>query len=127
MKILVNGNTVKEMVFEKVVKVREFKKVELVKEISFNNKEIGIANKVIEHIKRNKLAYARLVLITDIMLHFDIVIYANGFETSLDRVGNQILNMLMSFAKWGYLAMGIKDMVTTLINGGNMKNVFTTQ
>lgn len=127
MKILVNGNTVKEMVFEKVVKVREFKKVELVKEISFNNKEIGIANKVIEHIKRNKLAYARLVLITDIMLHFDIVIYANGFEASLDRVGNQILNMLMSFAKWGYLAMGIKDMVTTLINGGNMKNVFTTQ
>ncbi|CEN75615.1 Uncharacterised protein [[Clostridium] sordellii] len=127
MKILVNGNTVKEMVFEKVVKVREFKKVELVKEISFNNKEIGIANKVIEHIKRNKLAYARLVLITDIMLHFDIVIYANGFEASLDRVGNQILNMLMSFAKWGYLAMGIKDMVTTLINCGNMKNVFTTQ
>ena len=122
MKILVNGNTVKEMVFEKVVKVREFKKVELVKEISFNNKEIGIANKVIEHIKRNKLAYARLVLITAIMLHFDIVIYANGFEASLDRVGNQILNMLMSFAKWGCLAMGIKDMVTTLINGGNMKN-----
>ncbi|CEO04868.1 Uncharacterised protein [[Clostridium] sordellii] len=122
MKILVNGNTVKEMVFEKVVKVREFKKVELVKEVSFNNKEIGIANKVIEHIKRNKLAYARLVLITAIMLHFDIVIYANGFEASLDRVGNQILNMLMSFAKWGCLAMGIKDMVTTLINGGNMKN-----
>ena len=127
MKILVNGNTVKEMVFEKVVKVREFKKVELVKEVSFNDKEIGIANKVIEHIKRNKLAYARLVLITDIMLHFDIVIYANGFEASLDRVGNQILNMLMSFAKWGCLAMGIKDMVTTLINCGNMKNVFTTQ
>ena len=127
MKILVNGNTVKEMVFEKVVKVREFKKVELVKEVSFNDKEIGIANKVIEHINRNKLAYARLVLITDIMLHFDIVIYANGFEASLDRVGNQILNMLMSFAKWGYLAMGIKDMVTTLINCGNMKNVFTTQ
>lgn len=122
MKILVNGNTVKEMVFEKVVKVREFKKVELVKEVSFNNKEIGIANKVIEHIKRNKLAYARLVLITAIMLHFDIVIYANGFEASLDRVGNQILNMLMGFAKWGCLAMGIKDMVTTLINGGNMKN-----
>ncbi|CEP39565.1 hypothetical protein [Paraclostridium sordellii] len=122
MKILVNGNTVKEMVFEKVVKVREFKKFELVKEVSFNNKEIGIANKVIEHIKRNKLAYARLVLITAIILHFDIVIYANGFEASLDRVGNQILNMLMSFAKWGCLAMGIKDMVTTLINGGNMKN-----
>lgn len=122
MKILVDGNTVKEMVFEKVVKVREFKKVELVKEVSFNNKEIEIANKVIEHIKRNKLAYARLVLITAIMLHFDIVIYANGFEASLDRVGNQILNMLMSFAKWGCLAMGIKDMVATLINGGNMKN-----
>ncbi|CEO29265.1 hypothetical protein [Paraclostridium sordellii] len=31
MKILVNGNTVKEMVFEKVVKVREFKKLSWLK------------------------------------------------------------------------------------------------
>ena len=122
MKILVNGNTVTEMICEKVVKVREFKKVELVKEISFSNKDVSIANKVLDHIKRNKKVYARLIIMTAIMLHFDIAIYASGFESSLDRVGNQILNMLMSFAKWGCLGMGIKDMITTLINGGNMKH-----
>ena len=122
MKLLVNGNTVTEMICERVVKVREYKNVELVKEVSFDNKEVSIANKVLDHIKRNKKVYARLIIMTAIMLHFDIVIYANGFEASLDRVGNQILNMLMSFAKWGCLGMGIKDMVTTLINGGNMKN-----
>lgn len=122
MKILVNGNTVTEMICEKVVKVREFKKVELVKEISFNNEDVSIGNKILDHIKRNKKVYARLIIMTAIMLHFDIVIYASGFESSLDRVGNQILNMLMSFAKWGCLGMGIKDMITTLINGGNMKH-----
>ncbi|WP_278683146.1 hypothetical protein, partial [Paraclostridium bifermentans] len=88
----------------------------------FSNEDVSIANKVLDHIKRNKKVYARLIIITAIMLHFDIVIYASGFESSLDRVGNQILNMLMSFAKWGCLAMGIKDMITTLINGGNMKH-----
>lgn len=122
MKLLVNGNTVTEMICERVVKVREYKNTKLVKEVSFDNKEVSIANKVLDHIKRNKKVYARLIIMTAIMLHFDIVIYANGFEASLDRVGNQILNMLMSFAKWGCLGMGIKDMVTTLINGGNMKN-----
>lgn len=121
MKILVNGNTVKEMINEKVVEVRGLKKVELVKEFNFESKDFNLANRILDHIKRNKIVYARLVLITAIMLHFDIVIYANGFEASLDRVGNQILNMLMSFAKWGCLGMGIKDMVVCLINGGNMK------
>ena len=122
MKILLNGNTVKEMVCDKVVKIREFGKIELVKDFKFDNKDISLVNRILDHIKRNKIVYARLVLVTAIMLHFDIVIYANGFEASLDRVGNQILNMLMSFAKWGCLGMGNKDMVTTLINGGNMKN-----
>ena len=122
MKILVNGNTISEIACEKVTKIREYGKFELVKQFNFENRDLDLANKILDHIKRNKLAYARLVLITAIMLHFDIVIYANGFEASLDRVGNQILNMLMSFAKWGCLAMGIKDMITTLINGGNMKN-----
>lgn len=122
MKVLLNGNTVTEMICEKVVKAREYKNVELVKDFKFDNKAISLVNRVLDHIKRNKKVYARLIIMTAIMLHFDIVIYANGFEASLDRVGNQILNMLMSFAKWGCLGMGIKDMVTTLINGGNMKN-----
>lgn len=122
MKVLVNGNTVTEMICEKVAKVREYKNIELVKDFKFDNKNVSLVNRILDHIKRNKIVYARLVLVTAIMLHFDIVIYANGFEASLDRVGNQILNMLMSFAKWGCLGMGIKDMVTTLINGGNMKN-----
>ena len=122
MKVLLNGNTVTEMICEKVVKAREYKNVGLVKDFKFDNKAISLVNRVLDHIKRNKKVYARLIIMTTIMLHFDIVIYANGFEASLDRVGNQILNMLMSFAKWGCLGMGIKDMVTTLINGGNMKN-----
>ena len=122
MKILVNGNSIKEMVSEKITKVRDFKRCELVKKVDFSNDDISIANKMLDNIKKNKKVYARLVIVIAIIIHFDSIAYANGFETSLDKVGNQILDMLMAFAKWGCLAMGIKDMVTTLINGGNMKN-----
>ena len=44
----------------------------------------------------------------------------------LDRVGNQILGMLESVAKWGCLSMGVKDMITTLLNGGSMKNAINS-
>ena len=105
MKILVNGYTVTEH-------------MQLVR----NRKDLDLVNKVIDHIKANKVIYLRLVLFTALLLHLDILVYADTFGDSLDRVGNQILNMLMSVAKWGCLGMGVKDMITTLLNGGNMKN-----
>ena len=105
MKILINGYTVTEQI--QLIKTR---------------KDIDLVNRAIEHIKANKVMYARLVLLTALMLHFDILIYADSFGSSLDRVGNQILGMLESVAKWGCLSMGVKDMITTLLNGGSMKN-----
>ena len=105
MKILINGYTVTEH-------------MQLVR----NKKDLDLVDKAIDHIKANKGMYLKLVLLTALMLHFDILIYADSFGDSLDRVGNQILGMLESVAKWGCLSMGVKDMITTLLNGGNMKN-----
>ena len=105
MKILVNGYTVTEH-------------MQLVR----SRKDIDLVNKVIEHIKANKVMYSKLILFTALLLHFDILVYADSFQASLDRVGNQILGMLESVAKWGCLGMGVKDMITTLLNGGNIKN-----
>lgn len=105
MKILVNGYTVNEHL-----------------QLRRNKKDTDLVNRVIGHIKANKVMYARLVLLTALMLHFDILIYADSFGSSLDRVGNKLLNMLMNVAKWGSICMGIKEMITTVLNGGNVKH-----
>ena len=109
MKILVNGYTVTEH-------------MQLVR----SKRDLDLVNKAIDHIKANKGMYLKLVLLTALMLHFDILIYADSFGDSLDRVGNQILGMLESVAKWGCLSMGVKDMITTLLNGGSMKNAINS-
>ena len=105
MKILLNGYTVTEH-------------MELVR----TKKDMQLVNKLLDHIKTNKAMYLRLVCFTAILLHFDIIIYADSFSRSLDRVGAQILNMLMSAFKWGCLSMGVKDMISTVLNGGNIKD-----
>ena len=105
MKILVNGYTVNEHL-----------------QLRRNKKDTDLVNRVIGHIKANKVMYARLVLLTALMLHFDMLIYADSFGSSLDRVGNKLLNMLMNVAKWGSICMGIKEMITTVLNGGNVKH-----
>lgn len=105
MKLLINGYTVTEH-------------MQLVR----TKKDLDIVNKVLGNIKANKSMYTKLVLLTALMLHFDILIYADSFGASLDRVGNQLLNMLMNVAKWGSICMGIKEMITTVLNGGNVKH-----
>lgn len=109
MKLLVNGYTVSEH-------------MELVR----SKKDLSLVNKIIDHIKANKVMYARLIFITALLLHFDILIYADSFGSSLDRVGNQIIKMLMSVAKWGCLSMGLKEAIGTVLNGGNVKNAINS-
>ena len=109
MKILVNGYTVTEH-------------MQLVR----SRNDISLVNRIIDHIKANKVMYARLIFITALLLHFDVVIYANNFTTSLDRVGNQIVGMLIGLAKWGSLGYGLKDMITTILNGGSAKNAINS-
>ncbi len=122
MKILVNGSTVTEMICDKVVKVIEFSRKDLVKGVTFSNEDINLVEFILDHIKKNKLMYARLVLMTALMLHFNMgFAFASEFSSSLDTVGNQIMHMLTSFAKWGCIGMGVKSMTITLINGGDMK------
>lgn len=122
MKILVNGNTITEMACEKIVKVREFGRKDLVKVFNFSTEDIDLIESILEHIKKNKLMYSRLVLMTALMLHFNMrFAFASEFSSSLDTVGTKIMHMLTSFAKWGCIGMGVKSMTITLINGGDMK------
>ena len=80
-----------------------------------------LVNKMLAHIKTNKVMYLRLLWITAMLLNIDCVIFANDFGNSLDKVGNLIVDMLLSVAKWGSISIGIKNMITTVLQGGNIR------
>ncbi|MDB8804997.1 hypothetical protein [Romboutsia sp. 1001216sp1] len=92
---------------------------------AFRKEDITLVEKMLDHIKENKVMHVKLVFMVVLMLHIDINVYGNEFASSLDRVGNQIIDMLSSFAKWGCIGMGTKTMIVTLLNGGNMKQAMT--
>lgn len=87
------------------------------------SEDITLVERLIDNIKNNKIMYTRLVFITALLLHFNInFVFANDFSTRLDAAGMQILELLMAFAKWGCIGFGVKDMIVTVLNGGNVKN-----
>lgn len=102
----------------KSYKFSEFKR-------KFGKDELILIERILDNIKENKAIYAKLVLTTALMLHFNITVFASDFGSSLDSVGSQIVNMLLEVAKWGCIGMGLKSMLTTMINGGNMKQAST--
>ena len=89
----------------------------------YTNEDYSLVEMMLENIKSNKVMYARLVLTTALLIHFNLnFTFANDFSTSLDAAGGQILELLMAFAKWGCIGFGVKDMIVTVLNGGNVKN-----
>ena len=122
MRIVINGNSISELMVEKV---REFRKVELI-ECDFNYNDMTIVEKALEHIKKNKGLYIKLVIFTAMLLNYNMsFVYAGNFGSSLSQVGNTIVNMLLDLAKWGCIGMGLRNMIITLINGGNVKQAMT--
>ena len=114
--MLIKINEVKTYTFS------EFKEIQENREIKTRN-EIDLANNLLEHIKEDKVMYARLVFLTASLIHYNMnFTFANDFSTSLDAAGTQILELLMAFAKWGCIGFGVKDMIVTVLNGGNVKN-----
>ena len=100
----------------------EFREIQENREIKTRN-EITLVNNLLDHIKKNKVVYSRLVLTTALLIHFNFnFVFANDFGASLDVAGQQILDLLMAFAKWGCIGFGVKDMIVTVLNGGNVKH-----
>lgn len=122
MRIVINGSSISELMVEKV---REFRKVEII-ECDFNYEDMTIVEKALDHIKRNKGLYMKLVIFSAMLLNYNMTfIYAGSFGSSLNQVGNTIVGMLLDVAKWGCIGMGLRNMIITLINGGNIKQAMT--
>lgn len=109
MKILINGCTVTEHM-----------------EIKRSGKDIKLVERMIEHIKTNKVMYAKLVFTTALMLHFNMnFVFANNASASLDATFSQLIELLKSFAKYGCLGMGLKRLVEEMLSGASFKQAST--
>lgn len=88
----------------------------------YTSEDITLVNRIISHIQNNKIMYTRLILVTALLLHFNInFVFANEAGTSLDATFNQLIELLKGFAKWGCLGMGLKKLVEEMLSGANFK------
>ncbi|WP_286311582.1 hypothetical protein [Romboutsia ilealis] len=84
--------------------------------------DYSLAEKMLNHMKENKVMYTRLVVITALILHFNInFVFANEVGASLDGTFNQLIELLKEFAKWGCLGMGLKKLVEEMLSGASFK------
>ena len=88
----------------------------------YTSEDITLVNRIISHIQNNKIMYTRLILVTALLLHFNInFVFANEVGTSLDATFNQLIELLKDCAKWGCLGMGLKKLVEEMLSGANFK------
>ena len=88
----------------------------------YTSEDLTLVNRIISHIQNNKIMYTRLILVTALLLHFNInFVFANEVGTSLDATFNQLIELLKDFAKWGCLGMGLKKLVEEMLSGANFK------
>lgn len=88
----------------------------------YTSEDITLVNRIISHIQNNKIMYTRLILVTALLLHFNInFVFANEVGTSLDATFNQLIDLLKDFAKWGCLGMGLKKLVEEMLSGASFK------
>ena len=80
-------------------------------------------DRVIAHIKKNKSMYLKLVILLAMTIdRSSLTVLASGsLESSLSTLSTKLVGILIAFAKVGCMGMGLKAMVVTLLNGGNMK------
>ena len=117
--MLIKINEVKTYTFS------EFKEIQENKAIKVSN-EVTIASKVLDHIKKNKRIYSRLVLTTALMLHFNMnFVFAGNISNSLDSTFGLLVELLMQFAKWGCLGLGLKKTIEEMLAGANFKQAST--
>ena len=119
--MLIKINEVKTYTFS------EFKEIQENREIvsKYNIKYIKQLDKIIGHIKNNKVKYMKLIFITAIFLNVDSSVFANELGSSLNEIGPTLIDMFLSVMKWGCIGRGLYEMTITMVSGGNIKQAMT--
>lgn len=101
-------------------------KVKNCKYIEFKKEDLKILEKILVNIRKNKTMYIRVVILTALLLHYNMdFVFANSVDASLDATFGQLINLLKSFAKWGCLGMGLKRLIEEMLSGANFKQAST--
>lgn len=87
-------------------------------------------NKILEqdHInirKFNNIEYKKIILLASLCIHNNLFIYAAS-EADISNVAAQILSLLMVFAKYGCMCMGIKSIIENALQGADFKQATTS-
>ena len=95
----------------------EFKNKDLIK-------EMDRVENLLNHIKKHKRLYSKLVMIVSMMLISGyispIVVYAADVDhaiTMLDTLGNQLLKLARTIGYWTVLLITSKDCIAQAVNG----------
>ena len=133
MQILINGNTFGESVNSFIKKPWEVYSVEKSKDniidelrlVIEDNTDISISrkfsilDKAIEHLKRNKKMYFRLVVSIALMIHCG-AIDASALTpnlTDIDKVGEQLLALMRKIGYWIFMILCGKDVIAKCMQG----------
>jgi len=94
--------------------------------LHLEEEDLNMIEKFLDHIKRNKVVYSRLVLLVALLMKNNNIIYAESFEVSLNNSAKQIIDMLLVLAKYSFLGLGLKEIISTMIAGGSFKEATTS-
>ena len=120
--MLFTVNEVKTYTFKEFKEIQENRKIEE----KYTKEDLNICERILEHIKTNKVMYGKLVLTTAILLYLNVNIgYADTIEASIDTTFNQLIELIKSFAKWGCLGMVLKRSIEEMLSGANFKQAST--
>ena len=77
--------------------------------------------KCLNILKKDKKEYKKLVILIAILMHKGLLCYAATTKAEVSTVATQILSLLMIFAKYGCMCMGIKSIIENALQGANFR------
>ncbi|MEG2789774.1 MAG: hypothetical protein RR942_18355 [Romboutsia sp.] len=119
--MLIKINEVKTYTFSEFKEIQDNRKLIDI----YTKEDLNIAERVLDHVKKNKKLYIKLVFITAMLLHHNSFVFAEDIGASLDATFGELITLLKFVAKWGCLGMGLKRLIEEMLAGGNFKQAST--
>lgn len=118
MRILINGSTITEAVSENITKIRELNRKEIL-EVDFREEDTNNIEKLINHIKRNKRLYTRLVIVLALTIPSStLTVYAGGIADIAIE-----LYAIVKDAAYGICLLGAATEGTKCVVNGTIDNL----
>lgn len=87
--------------------------------------DYNLVEKFLGHVKKNKAMYLRLVFLSAIIINKNMNPVFASTGAGLETTFEELKDLLMMFAKWSCLGLGIKRVVEEMLSGANFKQAST--